>query len=179
MQRFIFILLILCLLAFADAQAIEGLNQRDSYLGNVGSSTILVFASNNRQVLAMDEKHLKFISDALHIGKPALNLNCDVKVREVTDERRFSDGVQRVQSIEIIFKTNYMNLPEEKMYFPTGSQLTKEVKVSKFAGTVEEIQLQSDDLANSRFIFQHNGRGEIVWMTYEDDQKTAPCAIRR
>jgi len=79
--------------------------------------------------------------------------------------------------LEVIFKTSYFSLPEEKIYFPIGSEVTREIKVSKSSGTVEEIQLQSDDLTNSRFIFQHNGRGEIVWMSFEDDQKTAPCAV--
>ena len=143
------------------------------------TSNILVFASNNRQILPLNESLLKFISDTLHLGKPALNLRCDVKVREMTDERKFSEGVQRIAMLEIIFKTEYFHMPEEKMYFPVGSQVTKEVKVSKFAGTVEEIQLQSDDLANSRFIFQHNGRGEIVWMTFEDDHKTTPCLLKK
>jgi len=179
MNRFFVLLVILCLLTLANAQAIEGLNKIDNFLGGANSSPILVFASNNRQVQPLDEKLLKFISDTLHTGKPSLKLNCDVKVREITEEKKFSDGVRRIQMLEIIYKTNYMNLPEEKMYFPVDSQITKEVKVSKFAGTVEEIQLQSDDLANSRFIFQHNGRGEIVWMSFEDDQKTAPCALNR
>ncbi len=178
MNRFFILLLILCVLTLANAEAIEGLNTRDSYLGSTTSNNILVFASNNRVIKPLDEKLLKFVSDTLHVGKPGLNLNCDVKVREITEEKKFSDGVRRIQMLEIIFKTNYMNLPEEKMYFPVGSQVTKEVKVSKFAGTVEEIQLQSDDLADSRFIFQHNGRGEIVWMSFEDDQKIAPCAVR-
>ena len=138
---------------------------------------VLVFADKNRKVYPMDLKTLKFVSDTLHLGKPALNLGCDVKVREMVEERKFSDGVRRVEMLEIIFKTQSFNLPEEKMYFPIGSKLTQSVKVSKFAGTVEEIQLEAEDLVNSRFIFQHNGRGEIVWMSYEDDHKTTPCRL--
>jgi hypothetical protein len=138
-----------------------------------------VFPSANRRVSAMDEKLLKFVSDTLYLGKPALNLKCDVKVREITEDRKFSDGLRRIQMLEVKFKTNYFGQYEETMYFPVGSQVTREIKVSKFAGTVEEIQLQSDDLEDSRFIFQHNGHGEIVWMTYEDDQKTTPCALKQ
>lgn len=143
------------------------------------ANALLVIPGKSRQILPLNEKLLKFVSDTLHLGKPGLNLDCDVKVREMTDEVKFSDGVRRIATIEIIYKTSHMNYPEVKAYFPVGSEVTKEVKVSKFAGTVEEIQLQSDDLANSRFIFQHNGRGEIVWMSFEDDQTTVPCALKR
>ena len=174
MSKIFFQLFILC--SFGRAWGIEGLNSGSSFLSN--TTNILVFAGNDRQVMPMDEKFLKFVSDTLYLGKPALNLRCDVKVREITEERRFSDGMKRIQMLEVIYKTNYFNLPEEKMFFPIGSQVTKEMKVSKFAGSVEEIQLLSDDLTNSRFIFQHNGRGEIIWMSFEDDQKIAPCALK-
>src|SRR5687768_11560980 len=108
MNRFFILLLVLCILTLANAEAIEGLNARDSYLGAT-TSNILVFASNNRQIEPLNEKLLKFISDTLHVGKPALNLNCDIKVREITEEKKFSDGIRRIQMLEVIYKTNYMN----------------------------------------------------------------------
>ena len=178
MRQLIFLTLFLVALLFLSvSEAQVSLNSMDSFLGKT-TSNILVFPGKSRQVMPMDAKLLKFISDTLYSGKPALNLNCDIKAREMTEERKFSDGPRRVDMLELIYKTQYMNLPEEKMYFPLGSEVTREIKVSKFAGTVEEIQIQSDDLADSRFIFQHNGRGEIVWMSFEDDQKTAPCMLR-
>ena len=122
---------------------------------------------------------MTFVAEALHSNKPALYLGCDVRVREIKQERKFSDGVHIVEMLEIIFRHGAYGWPEEKFYMPVGSVLTKSDKLSKFSGPVEEIQLEANDLANSRFIFQHDGRGEIVWMSFEDDFKTLPCVLKK
>lgn len=139
---------------------------------------ILVFASDKKQVEPMTIEQMTFIAETLHAGKTALNLDCEVRVREIKQERKFSDGIRIVEMIEIIFRGGVFNAREQKVYFPVGSVLTKAEKVSSFSGTVEEMQLEAADLANSRFIFQHNGRGEIVWMSLEDDLKTLPCRLK-
>lgn len=143
-----------------------------------GYSQILVFAKANRRIEPMNIEIMTFISETLHVGKPALNLNCEVIVREIKQERKFSDGIKIVEMLEIIYRSSLFNTPEQKAYFPIGSAITREEKVSNFSGPIEEIQLESDDLANSRFIFQHNGRGEIIWMSFADDLKTLPCRLK-
>ena len=147
--------------------------------GSSGSySQILVFAKADRKVQPMTTELMNFIAESLHAGKPALNLNCSVKIREMKQERKFSDGVRIIEMLEIIYQSSLHHSPFQKAYFPTGSVVTREVKVSAFSGTVEEIQIESDDLANSRFIFQHNGLGEIIWMSFENDLTTLPCGLR-
>lgn len=141
-------------------------------------SQILVFAKADRRVQPMTTDLMRFVAETLHVGKPAVNLNCGVKVREIKQERKFSDGVRIVEMLEIIFQSSLFHSPEQKAYFPLGSVITRETKVSAFSGTVEEIQVESDDLANSRFIFQHNGLGEIIWMSFENDLTTLPCRLR-
>jgi hypothetical protein len=132
---------------------------------------VLVFPNNNKLIGPLSVRMLKFISNTLH-------LDCDVKVREITEERRFSDGIRRIDMLEIIFRSKNLSVPPEKFYFAVGStRITKEHKVSKFSGPVEEIQLETEDNTNSRFVFQHNGQGEIIWMTFEDDLKTTPCRL--
>jgi hypothetical protein len=139
---------------------------------------VLVFPNNNKLIGPLSVRMLKFISNTLHESKPALHLDCDVKVREITEERRFSDGIRRIDMLEIIFRSKNLSVPPEKFYFAVGStRITKEHKVSKFSGPVEEIQLETEDNTNSRFVFQHNGQGEIIWMTFEDDLKTTPCRL--
>lgn len=141
-------------------------------------SQILVLPNTKRKIQPMNIALMSFIAETLHVAKPALNLSCSVKIREIKQERKFSDGIRIVEMLEIIYKSSFLNTLEIKAYFPTGSSITREVKVSAFSGTVEEIQLESDDLANSRFVFQHNGLGEIVWMSFEDDLKTVPCRLK-
>ncbi|MGZ3724236.1 MAG: hypothetical protein ACXWQQ_00465 [Pseudobdellovibrio sp.] len=142
-------------------------------------TAILVFQDHEEKQTELDHPLLKFISDTLYLGKPALNLGCDVKVREMNEDRKFSDGVKRIEMLEIIYHTSFNSYPEVKMYFPVGSKVTKRQKVSEFAGTVEEIEMESNDVQNRRFIFQHNGRGEIVWMSFESDTTTEPCLVKK
>ena len=142
-------------------------------------SDILIFPHHEQQNLNLSSELLKFVSDTLHLSKPAMHLECDVKVREMNEERKFSDGVRRIETLEVIYKTKYHNDPERKMYFPVGSKTSRKRIVSEFSGTVEEIILESADRTNSRFIFQHNGRGEIIWMSFENDLTTSPCLLTR
>ena len=141
-------------------------------------SQILVFAKADRKVQPMTAGLMSFVAETLHVGKLAINLNCGVKVREIKQERKFSDGVRIVEMLEIVFQSSLFHSPEQKAYFPIGSVITREIKVSAFSGTVEEIQIESDDLANSRFTFQHNGLGELIWMSFENDLTTLPCRMR-
>lgn len=145
---------------------------------NTSFAQVMVFPNNNKLIGPLSVRMLKFISSTLHTSKPALHLDCDVKVREIAEERRFSDGIRRIDMLEIIFRSKNLSVPPEKFYFAVGStRITKEHKVSKFSGPVEEIQLETEDSTNSRFVFQHDGQGEIVWMTFEDDLKTTPCRL--
>lgn len=139
---------------------------------------ILEFAQNNRKIQPMNVELMTFIAETLHAGKPALNLDCEVRVREIKQERKFSDGVKIIEMLEIIYRGAVTNPSPQKAYFPIGSIIIKAQKVSAFSGTVEEFQLESGDLANSRFTFQHNGRGEIISMNFEDDLKTLPCRLK-
>ena len=139
---------------------------------------ILEFAQNNRQIQPMNIELMTFIARTLHAGKPALNLDCEVRVREIKQERKFSDGVKIIEMLEIIYRGAVTNPSPQKAYFPVGSVIVKAQKVSVFSGTVEEFQLEAGDLANSRFTFQHNGRDEIIWMSFEDDLKTLPCRLK-
>ncbi len=139
---------------------------------------ILEFAQHNRQIQPMNIELMSFIAQTLHAGKPALNLDCEVRVREIKQERKFSDGVKIIEMLEVIYRGAVTNPTPQKAYFPVGSVIVKAQKVSAFSGTVEEIQLEAGDLANSRFTFQHNGRGEIVSMSFEDDLKTLPCRLK-
>lgn len=144
------------------------------------NSPILIFADKNRQVGPMDANLMKFISDTLHNSKPANNLNCDVKVRDIKQEKRFSDGVRTVEMLEVIFFTrSYMNVPDQTVYFPLDVTTVERSEInSRFAGLVEAFEVKANDMANSRFIFQHNGNGDIVWMSFEDDIKTVPCRLK-
>lgn len=144
------------------------------------SADVLIFAQADRRAQPLDSSLLNFISGTLQEARPAENLDCEVKTQTIREDRRFSDGVRRIEMLEVTYFTRSANsLPEQKSYFPLESKVTRSMVNSRFAGSVEEIQLEAEDTVNSRFIFQHNGRGEIVWMSYEDDLKTVPCRLKR
>ena len=148
------------------------------FVTSTASAQILIFAKEDLKVDKLDVNLMSFISTTLHISKPARNLDCEVQVNEIKQERKFSDGVHIVEMLEVVYRSYLLGRHEQKIYFPVGSKVTRDVKNSKFSGTVEEIQLEADDIVNSRFIFQHNGMKEIIWMTYEDDHKTVPCRLK-
>ena len=118
-----------------------------------------------------------FIDETLHKSKLAVNLDCQITSKVNSDVRKFSDGFKRIETLEISFLSRYFNAPEEKIFFPVGSKLTREVKNSKLAGVIEELQLEASDNPNSRLVIQHDGKGKITWLSYEDDMKTTPCHL--
>ncbi len=149
------------------------------FAGLEHTSFILLFADPSKKVSELNSDTLNSIDKVLHESKMASNLACDFKARIISEDRKFTTGVERVEMLEVIFISRYLHTHEEKTYFPIGSKLTRRLVNSKFAGTTEELELESTDTHNSRFIFQHNGRGEIVWMSYEDDFETTPCRLHQ
>lgn len=144
-----------------------------------GKADILIFADQNMQKMNMTPSQMEFIDKTLHNSNPAGHLACEVKARIITEDKTFSTGTKRIEMLEVIFISRFRDIKEEKMFFPVGSTtLTRRQPNSKFAGVVEEIMLETNDLPNSRFIFQHDGNGQLVWMTYEDDLKTTPCRLK-
>jgi hypothetical protein len=121
---------------------------------------------------------LKFISDRLYLDKMADNLDCEVKVEEIKQEKRFSTGTKIVEMLKISFRNDRYRPDAHVAFFPVGSSLTIQTKNSPYAGAVEEFKIESDDLYNSQFIFQHDGSGRIIWMNYVSDLLTLPCSFK-
>ena len=139
-----------------------------------------IFAIVDRSIKSqpLTTQKMSFIAETLHANKPALNLDCEVKVKEIKQERKFSDGIRIVEMLEIRYRSSLLDYQEQLVFFPLQSLIKIQNKNSGFSGTVEEFELQSDDLANSRFIFQHDGRGNLIWMSFENDLKTIPCGLK-
>lgn len=127
----------------------------------------------------LDEKKFKFISDRLYLDKPADYLDCEVRVAETKKERRFSTGVKIIEMLEVKFTSRRFRSDEHVVYFTLGSPLTIQKKNSNLAGPVEELKLESDDLYNTQFIFQHDGQGRITWMNFISDVGSFPCGIKK
>lgn len=149
-----------------------------AFLSVVGLAQVLVFPNSKKTIQLLDVKLMIFIAETLHSGKPLLNLDCQVRINEIKQERKFSDGIRIVEMLEINYRSGLIHMPEQRFFFPLGSNVTRSVKTSQRSGVVEEIQLETDDLVNSRFVFQHSGRGNIASMTYENDLMTNPCLVR-
>lgn len=148
------------------------------FLSSTAFSQSLIIVDRSVTTQEMNLQKMTFIAEILHAGKPALNIDCEVKVKEIKQERRFSDGIHIVEMLEIRFRGSLLSSPEQRMHFPLRTKMIVQKKNSAFAGIVEEFQLQADDLNNSRFIFQHDGKGNLVWMSFENDLRTLPCRLK-
>ena len=126
----------------------------------------------------MDVKLMTFIAETLHTGKPLLSLSCQVRINEIKQDRKFFDGIRTVEMLEINYRSGLIHMPEQRFFFPLGSTVTRSIKTSQRSGVVEEIQLETDDLVNSSFVFQHTGRGDIASITYENDLMANPCRVQ-
>lgn len=124
-------------------------------------------------------KLFEFVAATINSGRILAPLDCRVRVREIKQERKFSSGTRLVEMLEITYDSNTFNLGEQKAYFPMGTKVGRQQKVSDIAGVVEEIVLEADDRLNSKFIFQHDGRGHLAYLSFENDLSTAPCHQRR
>lgn len=127
----------------------------------------------------MDSKNLKFISDRLYLDKLADNLDCEVRVSETKKDRKFSNGIKIVEMLEVRYISRRFRQDEHVAFFPIGSLLTIQRKNSNLAGAVEEFKLESNDLYNTQFIFQHDGQGHIVWINFVSDLTTLPCGLKK
>ena len=158
----------------------------------IWTATMVLMLSTNAQSLEaleivprdlksrpLDIKNFKFISDRLYLDKLADYLDCEVRVTETKKERRFSTGIKSVEMLEIRMTSKRFRSDEHVAYFTLGSSLTTQSKNSNLAGVVEEFKLESDDLYNTQFIFQHDGRGRITWMNYVSDITTLACGIKK
>lgn len=143
-----------------------------------GNLTVLDIVDPHVKSRSMTFKDLKFISDRLYLDKLANNLDCEVRIHEIKQEKKFSTGVQIVEMLKVVFRNTKYRSDEFVAFFPLGSKLTVQNKNSPYAGLVEEFKIESDDLYNSQFIFQHNGNGQIVWMNYVSDLISLPCSVR-
>lgn len=132
------------------------------------------------KTVRLDSDMMEFLMQTLHGSKPAPNLRCEVKVRQIRQERKFSSGTEWVEMIELEYRNNrdYDAIPM-KTYFPLGSKIQKKAVNSEFSGWVEEIILESDDRLSKTFTFHHDGRGQIVWMMMHDELRVNPCQLRR
>lgn len=170
--------LISFLSALALTQSILAAESSGSFNIVTGQMTVLDIVDSNFKPRLMTLKDLKFISDRLYLDKLSKNLDCEVRVEEFKQEKKFSTGVQIIEMLKVTFKNVNFRADEYVAFFPLGSPLTVQKKNSQLAGVVEEFKIESNDLYNSQFIFQHNGIGQIVWLHFVSDVVSLPCSLK-
>lgn len=126
----------------------------------------------------LDQDLFYFVDKLLHTSKTAPHLRCRVSVRTRQEQRTFSTGTRWVELLEIEYINNrdYDGVPM-RAFFPLGTKVIRRQVESEFAGTVEEIKLMVEDRLDHYFIFQHDGRGQIVWMMMGNSLRLNPCQI--
>lgn len=143
------------------------------------SSQEVPFILNEPSYQKLDRDLFHFIVETLHSGKSAQNLKCEVKVKTLQEVRKFSDGKKWVDLLEIEYTNNrdYDGIPM-KAYFPLGTEVSRQIITSEFAGTVEEIKLIVNDRMDHYFIFHHDGKGNIIWVMMGNSLRMNPCQLK-
>ncbi|WP_413288281.1 hypothetical protein [Bdellovibrio sp. HCB337] len=120
------------------------------------------------------------IAKLLHAGKLAPHMKCDLKVRSIKEERRFSTGKKLVEILEIT-------------YYPRGLFADTKIKVlipaeiakygtkyvsNHWSGAGEEIKIEAHDGYDHWLRVIHDGKGGIVFFSLGNRLATYPCMVK-
>lgn len=120
------------------------------------------------------------ITQVLHAGKMAPHMKCDLKVRTIREERKFTEGPKLVEVLEII-------------YYPRGLFADLKVKVlipaelstfgvkfvsNQWSGAGEDIKIEAQDSYDHWLRFVHDGKGRLVHFSLGNRLATYPCLIK-
>ncbi|HEY8271056.1 MAG TPA: hypothetical protein VIG33_09215 [Pseudobdellovibrionaceae bacterium] len=139
------------------------------------------FASEEPQAQQrLDFDEFENVTKLLYAGKLAPHMKCDLKVRTIKEERKFSDGKKLVEVMEVI-------------YYPRGLFADLKVKVlipaqlatfglkyvsNQWSGAGEDIKIEAHDSYDHWLRFMHDGKGNIVQFSLGNSLATYPCLIK-
>lgn len=141
---------------------------------------LMLAGGTDASSLRLQSHEVEDLARILHGSRPAPHLLCRLVVREIRQQRKFSTGTRWVEMIEVEYKNPRAYARSQmKAYFPVGmTKITRKETVSQFSGPVEEIILESEDRLGQTLTFQHDGRGQAVWMMMHDELMVNPCQLK-
>lgn len=123
---------------------------------------------------------IKYIGDVLHNSKPHSKMKCAVKTRESRELRKFKDGSEWVESLEVDFRSDAFKSDLDKNFIVTpGAKYGYRKSQHSDFGVIEEIRVELDDSHSSYIEFSHDGNGNLTGFLYGDIMRVYPCMWRR
>lgn len=146
--------------------------------GGVAQKNFPAVQTSVRATEILKADSFNFIAGILANGRRSPDLDCEVRLREIKEERKFSTGTELVEALEIALTTDHMGPRTIKFSFPMGSRLGRRVVNNQDHGPVEEIKIESPEPYENWFQFQHDGQ-RLVWAEIGSMYQFAPCLLKR
>lgn len=120
-----------------------------------------------------------FISKTLGSTKMAPHMRCTLRVRNDRELRKFSEGSEWVEVLNISFNSNGFD-SGYKMNFkiPLKAKYGIKKSTNQWSGLGEDIKIELGDYYDHWLKFTHDGNGQIVELIVGNNLKTAPCALK-
>ena len=145
-----------------------------------GAQDIPPFADEPPAKQPLDFENFENITKLLAAGKLSPHMKCELKVRTVKEERKFSDGKKLVEILEVT-------------YYPKGLFADMKLKIlipaeiatfgtkhasNKWSGIGEDIKIEAQDYYEHWLRFTHDGKGNLVQFMMGNHLATYPCKIK-
>lgn len=127
----------------------------------------------------LDKDMFDFVTKTLSSGKMAPHLQCTLKTRVHRELRKFSDGEEWVEILEVTFNSNGWD-SGHKMQFkiPANARYGVRRSSNQWSGTGEDIKINLEDYYGHWLRFTHDGQGRIVQLMLGNNLKTTPCQTK-
>ncbi|WP_413560301.1 hypothetical protein [Bdellovibrio sp. HCB209] len=106
----------------------------------------------------------------------ASHMNCTLSTRKGREIRKFSNGSEWVEYIEVDYESPKYGGRKSKFKIPLGAKYGLKRAENEWSGIGEDIKIQLSDRLNHWIRFTHDGRGQIVMLQLGNDLATNPCA---
>lgn len=129
---------------------------------------------------SLDFDRFENVTKLLYAGKLAPHMKCELKVRTIKEERKFSDGKKLVEVLEVIYYPRGL-FADLKVKVLIPAQLatygTKYVS-NQWSGSGEDIKIEAHDGYDHWLRFMHDGKGNLVQFSLGNRLATYPCLMK-
>jgi hypothetical protein len=127
----------------------------------------------------LNDSDVVFLTNLLSSARMDSSLDCEIRAKDIRENRVFSTGSKWVEIIEVRYRGSLFQIGEVVANFPVGSEYKTRMTVSSSAGTVEEIVLKAEDSLEHQLLIQHDGRGHIVRAEMSNLNRLFPCRLKK
>lgn len=148
-----------------------------SFSSSNADSIVPLVNDDPRMDKVLDREMFDFISKTLGAGKMAPHLACNLKTRSGRELRKFSQGSEWVEYLEIDYNSTDFD-GGQKMNFkiPLGAKYGAQKVPNQWSAIGEDIKIEIGDRYGYWIRFTHDGQGHITGLQLGNDLTLAPCA---